>query len=114
MDFKAAFHVSDLQAQVLDESGELPQFAAFRGRVDAVMVGVGTVIADDPQLTARLPDGQTPPRIARRVVVDRSGRMPVDAKLLHDNGPPVTVLNGDLRDGLKQLADEGATNVLVE
>ena len=86
----------------------------LRGRVDAVMVGVGTVIADDPQLTARLPDGQAPPRIARRVVVDRSGRMPADAKLLHDSGPPVTVLGGGLRDGLKQLADEGATNILVE
>lgn len=86
----------------------------IRGRVDAVMVGVGTVIADDPRLTARLPGGQAPLRVARRVVVDRSGRMPADAKLLHDDGPPVTVIGGDLRTGLKQLADEGATNVLVE
>ncbi|MEM7627343.1 MAG: bifunctional diaminohydroxyphosphoribosylaminopyrimidine deaminase/5-amino-6-(5-phosphoribosylamino)uracil reductase RibD [Planctomycetota bacterium] len=86
----------------------------IRGRVDAVTVGVGTVIADNPALTARLPEGQTPPRAARRMVVDRSGRMPADAKMLHDGGPPVSILRGDLREELQQLAADGVTNVLVE
>ncbi|MEL7087356.1 MAG: bifunctional diaminohydroxyphosphoribosylaminopyrimidine deaminase/5-amino-6-(5-phosphoribosylamino)uracil reductase RibD [Planctomycetota bacterium] len=86
----------------------------LRGRVDAVMVGVGTVIADDPLLTARPPAPGMVLRQARRLIVDRSGRMPADAKLLHDGGPPVTVIDGDLGDGLRRLADEGVTNVLVE
>ncbi|MEO0514733.1 MAG: bifunctional diaminohydroxyphosphoribosylaminopyrimidine deaminase/5-amino-6-(5-phosphoribosylamino)uracil reductase RibD [Planctomycetota bacterium] len=86
----------------------------LRGRVDAVMVGVGTAIADDPLLTARLPDGQTPQRAARRLVVDRSGRLPATAAMLHDGGPPVSVLTGDLGDELRQLAADGVTNVLVE
>ncbi|MEM9883596.1 MAG: RibD family protein, partial [Planctomycetota bacterium] len=86
----------------------------LRGRVDAVLVGVGTVIADDPSLTARPPSGETPLRVARRLVADRSGRMPADAKVLRDGGPPVTVLRGDLRDELRKLAAEGVTNVLLE
>ncbi|MEM1108736.1 MAG: bifunctional diaminohydroxyphosphoribosylaminopyrimidine deaminase/5-amino-6-(5-phosphoribosylamino)uracil reductase RibD [Planctomycetota bacterium] len=86
----------------------------IRGRVDAVMVGVGTAIADDPLLTARPPAASSVKRVARRLVIDRSGRMPTDAKMLHDGGPPVSVLAGDLREELKKLADDGVTNILVE
>jgi diaminohydroxyphosphoribosylaminopyrimidine deaminase/5-amino-6-(5-phosphoribosylamino)uracil reductase len=86
----------------------------LRGRVDAIAVGVGTAIADDPSLTARLPEGEPISRIARRVVFDRTGRLPKSAKMLHDGGPPVTVLSSPLREGLQQLADEGVTNLLVE
>ena len=86
----------------------------IRGRMDAIMVGVGTAIADDPQLTARPPDTADVKRIARRLVVDRSGRLPANAKMLHDGGPPVSVLAGNLRDELRKLADDGVTNILVE
>lgn len=86
----------------------------IRGRMDAVMVGVGTAITDNPSLTARPADTSHVLRTARRLVVDRSGRLPADAKMLLDNGPPVTVLKGDLREELKQLAGEGVTNILVE
>lgn len=60
----------------------------LRAAVDAVVVGVGTVIADDPQLTVRLVPGRNPARI----VVDPSGRMPTDARMLHDGAGPVTVV----------------------
>lgn len=60
----------------------------LRARVDAVLVGIGTALADDPQLTAR---GVEVKRVARRVVLDPTLRLPPDAKLLNDNGPPVTV-----------------------
>ncbi len=86
----------------------------LRARVDAIMVGVGTVIADDPALTAREVELK---RVARRVVFDRTGRLErafPQAKLLHDGGPPVTVWSGEPEAGLRQLADEGATNVLLE
>ncbi len=89
----------------------------LRGRADAVMVGVGTVLADDPSLTARPPDASDVKRVARRVVVDRSGRLRRDfpgARMLHDGGPPVTVLGEDLGEGLRKLAAEGVANVLVE
>ena len=50
----------------------------LRGRVDAVVVGAGTVRADDPLLTARPPG----PRVAARVVLSRSGDLPGDCHLM--------------------------------
>lgn len=51
----------------------------LRGRVDAIVIGVGTAIADDPQLTCR--HGR-PRRLATRVVFDPSLRTPPDARLV--------------------------------
>ncbi|HEX2839280.1 MAG TPA: bifunctional diaminohydroxyphosphoribosylaminopyrimidine deaminase/5-amino-6-(5-phosphoribosylamino)uracil reductase RibD [Phycisphaerales bacterium] len=51
----------------------------LRARVDAVLTGMGTVLSDDPMLTARLP--YTPRRMASRVVVDTDMRLPLDSKL---------------------------------
>lgn len=82
----------------------------LRARVDAIMVGVGTVLADDPELTAR---GVRVKRLARRVVVDPRGRTPPQARVRQEP-PPTRFIGGDLRGSLQQLAAEGATNVLVE
>jgi diaminohydroxyphosphoribosylaminopyrimidine deaminase / 5-amino-6-(5-phosphoribosylamino)uracil reductase len=49
-----------------------------RAAVDAVMLGVGSIIADDPELTARDVEVDRPPL---KVIVDSSGRTPVDARL---------------------------------
>ncbi|SCF32302.1 bifunctional diaminohydroxyphosphoribosylaminopyrimidine deaminase/5-amino-6-(5-phosphoribosylamino)uracil reductase RibD [Micromonospora mirobrigensis] len=55
---------------------------ALRGTVDAVLAGVGTVLADDPRLTARnLRDGTLAIRQPLRVVVDSSGRTPAGAQV---------------------------------
>lgn len=51
----------------------------LRERVDTMMVGVGTVLADDPLLTARRPDGTPADRQPLRVVVDSGGRTPAGA-----------------------------------
>lgn len=50
---------------------------ALRARVDGILVGIQTALADDPQLTAR-PAG---PRTPVRIVLDRHARLPVDGKL---------------------------------
>src|SRR6516165_11597427 len=47
----------------------------LRGRMDAIIAGIGTVLADNPQLTARPPGPRTPARI----VLDSQGRIPDDA-----------------------------------
>jgi len=54
----------------------------MRGTVDAVIAGVGTVLADDPRLTVRnLKDGSLAIRQPLRVVVDSGGRTPKDARV---------------------------------
>jgi diaminohydroxyphosphoribosylaminopyrimidine deaminase/5-amino-6-(5-phosphoribosylamino)uracil reductase len=50
----------------------------LRGRMDAIVVGGGTVRADDPLLTARPPG----PRVATRVVLSASGNLPADCQLV--------------------------------
>jgi diaminohydroxyphosphoribosylaminopyrimidine deaminase/5-amino-6-(5-phosphoribosylamino)uracil reductase len=51
---------------------------ALRGRVDGILIGVGTALADDPQLTARPPG----PRTACRVVLDSRARIAPDGQLV--------------------------------
>ena len=58
----------------------------MRSNVDAVMVGVGTALADDPRLTARDERGNPRERQPLRVVVDTRGRLPVTASLLSEPG----------------------------
>jgi diaminohydroxyphosphoribosylaminopyrimidine deaminase/5-amino-6-(5-phosphoribosylamino)uracil reductase len=51
----------------------------LRARSDAILVGIGTALADDPELTVRLPGLKD--RSPVRIVLDRSGRLPADGKL---------------------------------
>src|SRR5205085_8017092 len=51
---------------------------ALRGRVDGILIGIGTALADDPLLTARPPG----PRIATRIVLDSQARLPVASHLV--------------------------------
>ncbi|WP_216849943.1 MULTISPECIES: RibD family protein [unclassified Acidisoma] len=54
----------------------------LRAMVDAVVVGIGTVLKDDPQLTVRHCEGPSPVR----VVIDPNGRLPADARILAEDG----------------------------
>jgi diaminohydroxyphosphoribosylaminopyrimidine deaminase / 5-amino-6-(5-phosphoribosylamino)uracil reductase len=53
----------------------------WRASLDAVAVGIGTALADDPQLTARIPGVHRQPR---RVVFDSTARLPLDSKLVSE------------------------------
>lgn len=67
----------------------------LRDTHDAIMVGVGTVLADDPLLTTRLPPeicGVGGPHHPLRVVVDSQARTPADAAMLQPHVPGRTLI----------------------
>jgi len=64
----------------------------WRSEVDAVAVGIGTALADDPRLTARTEDLQSK---ARRVIFDTAARLSLDSLLVAEpDSPPLTVIVG--------------------
>lgn len=67
----------------------------MRARVDAVLVGLGTVLADDPRLTAR--ETRRVRRVAARVVLDTEGRLPPETALVRtaDRTPTIVVTASD-------------------
>ena len=113
----------------------------IRGRMDAILVGIGTAIADNPALTAR-PEGS---RVATRIVLDSQARLPLDSQLVKTASeiplliatagsipaerkqafeqlgvevwtPSTTNANGKvpLEELLKELGRQKMTNLLVE
>ena len=81
----------------------------LRTEVDAVVVGVGTVLADDPQLTVRPDPGRQP----LRVVLDRTGRTPAGARVVDDAADSL-VLALEPAAALAELAARGVVSVLLE
>jgi GTP cyclohydrolase II len=69
--------------------GERVMSHSIRARCDAIMVGIGTIIADDPQLTVRLVSGSSP----IRAVLDSHLRIPRGAAVLNDDARTI-VLTG--------------------
>jgi diaminohydroxyphosphoribosylaminopyrimidine deaminase/5-amino-6-(5-phosphoribosylamino)uracil reductase len=85
----------------------------LRSRVQAILVGGGTVRADDPQLTVRGIPGAVQPL---RVVWTRSGRLPRTSRIFTDEHRDRTIIfrGVSLRSALRQLGRRGVTIVLIE
>ena len=105
-----------LDGRIAIESGEskwinkqaaLVHVHRVRAVVDAVVVGVGTVAADDPMLNVRHVPGRSP----ARVVIDPVGRLPASAKCLGDDGCRrivVRAVDAPLPPGAEELRIDGA------
>lgn len=138
LDGKVATRTGDSQ-WISDESSRA-RAHRWRASVDAVVVGIGTALADDPQLTARVEGVHHQPR---RVVFDATARLPLDSKLvvaapesaltvvvsraarrsaveaLEMAGSDVVVATGEneparVRSALDQLGTRGITSILLE
>src|SRR5215470_9996108 len=66
----------------INSEAGLAHLHRLRALVDAVVIGVGTAIADDPQLTVRRVSGPNP----ARVIIDPKGRLPLNARVLAADG----------------------------
>ena len=108
----------------------------LRATHDAILVGIGTALADDPDLTCRLPGARSRPLV--RIVLDRRARLPPTSRLastardtpvwlLHDTGAPgaealaalgvqTTAIppGSNTQAALESLAAAGLTSILVE
>ncbi len=80
----------------------------LRATSDAVMIGIGTLQADDPQLTARDPDGRPLPRQPLRIVVDSTGRTPTSGRLFQEPGQVLVAGARVLQGRVKALSLAGA------
>ncbi|MDK2821083.1 MAG: diaminohydroxyphosphoribosylaminopyrimidine deaminase [Clostridia bacterium] len=85
----------------------------LRDTHDAVMVGIGTVLADDPRLTTRLPEKKG--RDAVRVILDSRLRIPLSAKVVNLDSPAKTIIatsEAAPLDSINRLKEKGV-EVLV-
>ena len=87
LDGKIATHTGDSQ-WITGEASRL-RVHELRDRYDAILVGIGTVLHDDPSLTTRLPDRQG--KHPLRIVLDSMARTPRTAKLLTDGAAPTLI-----------------------
>jgi diaminohydroxyphosphoribosylaminopyrimidine deaminase/5-amino-6-(5-phosphoribosylamino)uracil reductase len=110
---------------------------SLRAAHDAVLVGIETALADDPELTVRIP-GYAGPQ-PRRIVLDSHQRLPLDCKLVRTARQTPTILislepakpemeaagvrvlhvkaagdRPDLHHAMERLADEGVQRLMVE
>jgi len=87
LDGKIAAHTGHSQWITGGKSRE--RVHELRDRCDAILVGIGTVLADNPSLTTRLP---IPGKHPLRIIVDSRARTPLDAQVVTDGLPTVIVV----------------------
>jgi 5-amino-6-(5-phosphoribosylamino)uracil reductase/diaminohydroxyphosphoribosylaminopyrimidine deaminase/5-amino-6-(5-phosphoribosylamino)uracil reductase len=109
LDGRIATRAGDSQWIGSDESLRLAH--GLRAEHQAVLVGIGTVLADDPRLTVRHVAGPSPVR----VVADGHLRIPLDARVLADRAAPTIILTSESAsvERIAAIQDRGAEVMTV-
>jgi diaminohydroxyphosphoribosylaminopyrimidine deaminase / 5-amino-6-(5-phosphoribosylamino)uracil reductase len=105
---------ADLSARWISSAASRADSHAFRGMVDAIVVGSGTVLADDPHLTVRNDADKLADHQPLRVVLDRRHRTPQTARVLDSAAETLVLDTAVPRFALKALYDRGVRHVLLE
>jgi 2,5-diamino-6-(ribosylamino)-4(3H)-pyrimidinone 5'-phosphate reductase len=98
----------------ISSNADLKRVHQLRDTADAIMVGISTVLIDDPQLTVRL--GRTRSKYPTRVIVDSSGRIPLDSKILknaHELNTIVAVSKGASFHNIRRIESTGAKVIIA-
>ena len=106
LDGKIATHTGESKWISGEESRRFAH--QLRAASDAIMVGIKTVLLDDPALTARDDDGASLDRQPWRVLVDSRGRTPPHARLLAEPGRTLVAVAGLDQEAEQRLTSAGA------
>ena len=117
--FKSAMSIdgkvatSEGDSQWISDASSRELVHVWRAEVDAVAVGIGTAMADDPQLTVRTPGAEKQPR---RIVFDSGARLALDSQLV-SQAPEVELIvvvsRAAPRSAIEALESAGAEVVVV-
>jgi 2,5-diamino-6-(ribosylamino)-4(3H)-pyrimidinone 5'-phosphate reductase len=91
---------------------DLVRVHRLRASVDAIVVGISTILADDPRLTVRLAKGRNP----ARVIVDSRGRVPLDSQVMRTASTIRTIVavTGQApAEKIEKMRDAGAEVLVV-
>ena len=118
---------SDRKQVRISSDEDKQRVKSLRKRYDSILVGVGTIIADDPHLTVK---GASFDENPVRIVLDPKGRTPDDALVLNDAAPTIIITSSDrewhnavkikcnvpvdICSSLEELAGMGIESILVE
>ena len=92
---------------------DLVRVHKLRATVDAIVVGISTILADDPRLTVRLVKGKNP----TRVVVDSRGRIPIDSQIIRMSSKIRTIIAVTIQapeEKIRKLEDMGAEVLIMK
>lgn len=104
LDGKIATHTGDSKWITCEESRVYAH--KVRGQVDGILVGINTVLRDDPLLTCRLEGGRNP----KRIIIDSNASLPLHSRLLktiHESEIVVAVSRNALPERIKKLRQLG-------
>ncbi len=115
--FVTLTYAQSLDGSIAARRGEMtlisgPEAMALTHRIraahDAVLVGIGTLLSDDPQLTVRLVDGRNP----QPVVVDSQLRFPLSARILRDGVTPWIATTAAADPGRQRELEQAGVEIL--